>query len=190
MSGLSGAEVAKHLLQGAGLYDVAIERVPGQLTDHYDPRSRTLRLSDGVYNSSSVAATGIVAHEVGHAMQHATGYVWLRARSALVPAASIGSTLGYLFFFGGIVIGISGLVWLGIAVFSMGLLFSVITLPVEFNASGRALGMLKSNGLVSVQEYDGAKAVLQAAALTYVAAVAQALGTLLYFVWIAMGRRD
>lgn len=190
VSGLPGYEVARTLLQTAGLYDVTVEKVPGNLTDHYDPRSRTLRLSDGVYSSPSVAATGIVAHEVGHAVQHATGYAWLHARSLLVPAVNIGSTLGYLFFLGGFFIGISGLVWAGIGLFSLGLLFALVTLPVEFNASNRALAMLRGNGLVSVQDYQGANAVLQAAALTYVAAVAQALGTLMYFVWLAMGRRD
>jgi uncharacterized protein len=169
---------------------VTVERIKGELTDHYDPRSRTLRLSDSVYSSPSVAATGIAAHEVGHAVQHATGYAWLHARSALVPVVNLGSTLGYLLFFGGIVIGMSGLVWVGIAAFSMGLLFALVTLPVEFNASGRAIAMLKGNGLVGVQDQQGANAVLQAAALTYIAAVAQALGTLLYFVWIAMGRRN
>jgi uncharacterized protein len=190
MSGLPGHEVARVLLQNAGLYDVTVERVRGELTDHYDPRTRTLRLSDSVYSSPSVAATGIAAHEVGHAVQHATGYAWLHARSALVPVVNLGSTLGYLFFFGGMVIGMSGLVWVGIAAFSMGLLFALVTLPVEFNASGRAIAMLKGNGLVGVQDEQGASAVLQAAALTYIAAVAQALGTLLYFVWIAMGRRN
>jgi uncharacterized protein len=190
VSGLPGHEVARTLLHNAGLYDVTIERVRGELTDHYDPRSRTLRLSDSVYSSSSVAATGIAAHEVGHAVQHATGYAWLHARSALVPVVNLGSTLGYLLFFGGIIIGMSGLVWVGIAAFSMGLLFALVTLPVEFNASGRAIAMLKGNGLVGVQDQQGASAVLQAAALTYIAAVAQALGTLLYFVWIAMGRRS
>lgn len=190
MSNISGAQVAKVLLQNLGLYDVVVEPVAGQLTDHYDPTSRTLRLSEGVYSSPSVAAMGIVAHEVGHAAQHATGYAPLALRSALVPAVNIGSTLGYLFFFAGIVINMSGLVWLGIAAFSMGLLFALVTLPVEFNASNRAMAMLRSNGLVDIQEYQGANAVLQAAALTYIAAVAQAAGNLLYFVWIALGRRD
>lgn len=190
MSNISGAQVAKVLLQNLGLYDVVVEPAAGQLTDHYDPTSRTLRLSEGVYSSPSVAAMGIVAHEVGHAAQHATGYAPLALRSALVPAVNIGSTLGYLFFFAGIVINMSGLVWLGIAAFSMGLLFALVTLPVEFNASNRAMAMLRSNGLVDIQEYQGANAVLQAAALTYIAAVAQAAGNLLYFVWIALGRRD
>ena len=190
MSNLHGSEVAKILLQSRGLYDVEVERVPGDLTDHYDPRTRTLRLSDGVYGTPSVAAMGIVAHEVGHAVQHSTGYAPLKLRGVLVPAVNIGSTLGYLLFFAGIVIGASGLVWLGIAFFALGLVFSLVTLPVEFDASNRALAMLKSNGLVDVQEFNGAQAVLSAAALTYVAAVAQAAGSLMYFVYLAMGRRD
>jgi len=190
MSNLPGVEVAKILLKSRGLFDVEVERVAGDLTDHYDPTTRTLRLSDGVYGTSSVAAMGIVAHEVGHAVQHSTGYAALKARSVLVPAVNIGSTLGYLLFFAGLVIGASGLVWLGIAFFALGLVFSLVTLPVEFDASNRALAMLKSNGLVDVQEYSGAQAVLSAAALTYVAAVAQAAGSLMYFVYLAMGRRD
>ena len=190
MANASGAQVARVLLQSRGLYDVAVERAPGELTDHYDPRSRTLRLSEGVYSTPSVAAMGIVAHEVGHADQHATGYAPLKARSALVPAVNLGSTLGYLLFLAGFVIGASQLVWLGIGFFSLGVLFALVTLPVEYNASSRALAMLKQNGLVSVQDYEGANAVLSAAALTYVAAVAQALGNLLYFVWLATGRRN
>lgn len=187
---LAGYQVARILLQSRGLAHVPVEMVPGELTDHYDPSSQTLRLSQGVYSSPSVAAMGIVAHEVGHAVQHATGYVPLKARSALVPAVNLGSTLGYILFFAGILINATGLAWLGVGFFSLGLLFALVTLPVEFDASGRALAMLQGNGLVSVQEYDGAKAVLSAAALTYVAAVAQAMGNLLYFVWLLMGRRE
>ncbi len=190
MANLPGYQVARILLQNRGLDHVAVERVAGNLTDHYDPTTETLRLSEGVYSVPSVAAMGIVAHEVGHAVQHATGYAPLKARSALVPAVNLGSTLGYLLFFAGLVINFSGLAWLGIGFFSLGVLFALVTLPVEFDASGRALAMLKGNGLVSVQEYDGARAVLSAAALTYVAAVAQALGNLLYFVWLLLGRRD
>ena len=190
MAGVTGAQVAQILLQGKGLSWITIERTGGELTDHYDPRSKTLRLSDGVYSSPSVAAMGIVAHEVGHAVQDAVGYAPLKLRGALVPAVNIGSTLGYLFFFAGLLIGMSGLAWLGVGLFALGLVFALVTLPVEYNASNRALALLRSNGLVSVEEYKGAEAVLSAAALTYVAAVAQALGNLLYFVWILMGRRD
>ncbi len=192
MAGVTGAQVASTLLRNRGLYDVSIHQVPGNLTDHYNPLNRTLNLSEGVYHSPSVASMGIVAHEVGHAIQHAQGYVPLKARSAIVPVVNLGSTLGYVFFFAGLMMQATGLVWLGVGMFATGLLFALLTLPVEFNASGRALAMLKGDGLVSVQEYDGAKAVLSAAALTYVAAVASALGNLLYFVFLAlgMGRRD
>jgi Zn-dependent membrane protease YugP len=164
--------------------------VQGELTDHYDPKAKKLRLSEGVYSSASVASMGIVAHEVGHAVQDSVGYAPLRLRGAIVPAVNLGSTLGYILFFAGFVINMSGLVWLGIAMFSMGVVFALVTLPVEFNASSRALALLKGNGLVSIEEYKGAESVLSAAALTYVAAVAQALGSLLYFVYLAMGRRD
>ncbi len=187
MANMTGRQVADVLLQSLGLHDVSVEAVDGKLTDNYDPSSRTLHLSQGVYYSSSVAAMGIVAHELGHAMQDATGYAPLKLRSALVPATNLGSTLGYLLFFGGVVIHMSGLVWLGVGLFSLGLVFALMTLPVELNASSRALAMLKSNALVSTEEYDGAKSVLSAAALTYVAAVAQALGSLLYFVFVALG---
>ena len=190
MANASGAQVAHILLRSKGLDRIDIEMIGGEMTDHYDPGSKTLRLSEGVYRSPSVAAMGIVAHEVGHAVQDAAGYLPLKARAALVPAVNLGSTLGYIFFFAGFVIGMSGLVWLGIAMFSLGVVFALVTLPVEFNASSRALALLKGNGLVSVEEYRGAQDVLSAAALTYVAAVAQALGNLLYFVWLALGRRD
>lgn len=190
MANITGAQVARILLRTRGLEHIDVEMVGGNLTDHYDPTSKTLRLSQEVFSTPSVAAMGIVAHEVGHAVQDAAGYLPLKARGALVPAVNLGSTLGYLLFFAGIVINFSGLVWLGIGFFSLGVLFALVTLPVEFNASNRALALLKGNGLVSVEEYRGANEVLSAAALTYVAAVAQALGSLLYFVWIAMGRRD
>lgn len=190
MANLTGAQVARILLRDRGLDAVGVEMVDGDLTDHYDPASKTLRLSPGVYSTPSVAAMGIVAHEVGHAVQDQVGYAPLKLRAALVPAVNIGSTMGYLFFLAGLFINWTGLVWLGIAFFSLGVVFALVTLPVEFNASNRALALLKGNGLVSVDEYEGANAVLSAAALTYVAAVAQALGNLLYFVWIAMGRRD
>jgi len=178
------------MLDQNGLSDVPINQVGGSLTDNYDPRAKKLRLSEGVYSSPSVAAMGIVAHEVGHAVQDSVGYAPLRLRGAIVPAVNLGSTLGYVFFFAGIVINLSGLVWVGIGMFSLGVVFALVTLPVEFNASSRALALLKGNGLVNVEEYKGAESVLSAAALTYVAAVAQAMGTLLYFVYLAMGRRD
>ncbi|MBI3538221.1 MAG: zinc metallopeptidase, partial [Chloroflexi bacterium] len=163
-----------------------------KLTDHYDPRDKTLYLSDSVARVPSVAALGIVAHEVGHAVQDSQGYAPMRLRAFLVAPASIGPWLGYILFFIGIVINFSGLVWLGILFFSASLFFAVATLPVEFNASTRAIAMLRSSALVGAGEVDAAQAVLRAAALTYVAAAAQALSTLLYYVFIALnltGRR-
>src|SRR5450759_4025419 len=130
MSNMTGAQVAQQLLRSNGLYDVSVQAVPGNLTDNYNPTNRSLSLSADVYGSSSVAAMGVAAHEVGHVVQQATGYAPLKARGALVPAVNMGSTLGYLFFFAGLVIHASGLVWLGVAAFSMGLLFALVTLPV------------------------------------------------------------
>ena len=172
-----------------GLYHVQIERVPGDLSDHYDPSSKVLRLSDSNYDNYSVAAVGVVAHEVGHAVQDAQNYAPLRWRASLVPVVNIGSTLGYILFFVGLFI-IPQLAWLGVAFFSTAAIFALVTLPVEFNASNRALQLLSNNGLVTSDERGQAKAVLDAAALTYVAALAQALSTLLYFLFILMGRSD
>ena len=172
-----------------GLYHIQIERVPGDLSDHYDPSNKVLRLSDSNYNNYSVAALGVVAHEVGHAEQDARNYAPLRWRAGLVPVVNIGSSLGYILFFVGLFI-VPQLAWLGVALFSTAAIFALVTLPVEFNASNRALQLLSSNGLVTSDERNQAKAVLNAAALTYVAALAQSLSTLLYFVFILMGRSD
>lgn len=188
---ITGLEAAQYLMRANGL-NLNVSGTPGNLTDHYDPRNKTLYLSEGVARTPSVAALGIVAHEVGHAVQDAQGYTPMRLRAWLVAPANIGPWIGYIFFLIGIVINISGFVWIGIAFFSAGLLFSLATLPVEFNASSRALAMLRSSALVGPGEVDSAQAVLSAAALTYVAAAAQALSTLLYYVFIAMnlgGRR-
>ncbi len=188
---LTGEQVADYLLRANGL-NLNVSGTPGKLTDHYDPRDKTLYLSDGVARTPSVAALGIVAHEVGHAVQDSQGYAPMRLRAWLVAPANVGPWIGYLLFFIGIVINLSGLVWLGIAFFSASLVFALATLPVEFNASQRALAMLRSSALVGPGEVDAAQAVLTAAALTYVAAVAQALSTLLYYVFIALnltGRR-
>jgi Zn-dependent membrane protease YugP len=188
---LSGLEVAQYLMRANGL-NLSVSGTPGQMTDHYDPRNKTLYLSEGVARTPSVAALGIVAHEVGHAVQDAQGYAPMRLRAWLVAPANVGPWIGYILFFIGIFINMSGLVWLGIAFFSVGLLFSLATLPVEFNASNRALAMLRSSALIGPGEVDAAQAVLSAAALTYVAAAAQALSTLLYYVFIALNlnRRD
>jgi Zn-dependent membrane protease YugP len=188
---MTGVQVAQYLLRANGL-NLNVQGTSGNLTDHYDPRDKTLYLSTGVAQTPSVAALGIVAHEVGHAMQDAQGYAPMRFRAALVAPAQVGPWVGYVFFIIGIFINISGLVWVGIAFISAGLLFSLATLPVEFNASSRALVMLRSSALVGPGEVDAAQSVLTAAALTYVAAAAQALSTLLYYVFIALnmsGRR-
>jgi len=166
--------VAREILDRNGLTNVPIEMVPGELTDHYDPRSRVLRLSSAVYNSRSIAAIGIAAHEVGHAIQHASGYVPLSLRNAIIPVASIGSQLAIPFFFLGFIFGIPSLMDLGIIAFSGAVLFQLITLPVEFNASSRAIRVLYSSGYVSNKEVNAIEEVLGAAALTYVAATAMA----------------
>jgi Zn-dependent membrane protease YugP len=185
--GMTGEQAAQRLLMVNGLNGVNVEGIPGNLTDNYDPRSKTLRLSAGVAKVASVASLGIVAHEIGHAMQDKTGYVPLKVRGAIVPAVQLGSMLGPVLVLVGILIRFTGLAWVGVGVFSLALVFSVITLPVEVDASRRALAMLTSNGLVSRFEADGVKAVLTAAALTYVAAVAQALSQILYYVFILTG---
>jgi Zn-dependent membrane protease YugP len=187
MHGISGGQVARQILDSNGLRDVEIEEVPGELSDHYDPTTRVLRLSPGVARVPSVAAMGIAAHEVGHAIQHATGYVPLKARAGLVPVVNLGSTIGYLAILGGFLLQATGLVWLGIILFSFGALFALITLPVEFDASNRAMAALQSNGLVTQVEYEGARAVLNAAAWTYVAGFLQAFSQLLYFIFVALG---
>ena len=197
MAGKTGLEAAKDLLGYNGLSDVKVEETKGKMTDHYDPRKRMLRLSAGVARTPSVASMGIVAHEVGHAVQHKMDYGPLKLRSALVPAANIGSRFGFICVFLGIILYLfevsfaPEVMWVGIALFSAAVLFILVTLPVEYNASTRARQMLKSAGLVSAQEYEGASAVLSAAALTYVAALLQAVSQLFYFILLAvgMGRR-
>jgi Zn-dependent membrane protease YugP len=185
--GMTGIQAAQRLLAINGLSGINVEGIQGNLTDHYDPRSKTLRLSAGVANGASVAALGIVAHEIGHAMQDKTGYLPLRARGAIVPAVNIGSSLGPILVIAGILLNFTGLAWVGVGVFSLALVFSVVTLPVELDASRRAMAMLSSNGLVSRFESDGVKSVLTAAAFTYVAAVAQALSQILYYVFLLSG---
>ena len=179
-SGMTGAQAAEHILQSQGIYDVAIQRVSGKLTDHYDPRNKTLNLSDAVCASTSVAAVGVAAHECGHAIQHARGYAPLSFRSALVPVANIGSQLSWLFIILGIFFGGSHtLIMIGILMFSAAVLFQLVTLPVEFNASGRALKLLSETGILQKDEVSDTRKVLSAAALTYVAAAATAVLQLL-----------
>jgi Zn-dependent membrane protease YugP len=193
---LTGVAAAERLLRANGLNNVKVEGVESRLGDHYDPSKKVLRLSPAVANSPSVAALGIVAHEVGHAVQDKTGYAFLRFRTSFVPAANLGSTLGYIcvilgffiYMFSRSEFGLT-VVLTGIFLFSLAVIFSLITLPVEYNASNRARQMLQSTGLVSVQELNGASAVLSAAALTYVAATLQALAQLFYYVMMFMGMR-
>ncbi len=187
-SRMSGAQAAQRLIQRGGLYGVRIEGVQGQLTDHYDPRDKVLRLSAGVYQSSSVAALAIAAHELGHAMQDQEGYFPLRLRAALVPAVNIGSYLGWILIVIGLVLNFVNLAWLGVIVFSGGALFALATLPVEFNASARAKQLLSDTGIImSEEEMRGVNKVLNAAALTYVAALVTAVMQLLYWVTIVLG---
>ena len=190
-AGFTGAQVATQMLQNAGIYDVSVQRVAGNLTDHYDPRTKTLRLSQSVYDSTSVAALGVAAHETGHAIQHDVGYAPLALRSFFVPLANFGSRLaipliiiGFLFSGGG-----STLVTLGILFFSLSVAFTIITLPVEFNASSRAIRLLVDDGFLTSDEIGGAKKVLSAAAMTYVAAAFAAVVQLLRLIAI-FGRRD
>lgn len=187
MRGLTGAQAAKALLDRAGIYDVQVVPTHGMLSDHYNPVNKTLALSEGVYASTSVAAVGIACHEAGHAIQHAENYKPMWIRSMLVPTANIGSSLGYLVMMFGLFMVYAGsqmgpgVVLLGAALFSMVLLFQVVTLPVEFDASARAKRLAIENGIVMTQEREGMDRVLNAAALTYVAAVVSTLLTLLYF---------
>lgn len=187
-SRFNGASAAQRLMQRGGLYDLRIEPVHGHLSDHYDPRTKTLRLSPEVYQSASVASLAIAAHELGHALQDQEGYFPLRLRSALVPAVNIGSYLGWILIILGILIGLVQLSWLGVAVFSAGVLFALATLPVELDASARARRLLTESGLIMGEdEYKGVNNVLNAAALTYVAALVTAVMQLLYYVTLVMG---
>jgi Zn-dependent membrane protease YugP len=195
--GVTGAQAARSVLDANGLQDVAITSIPGNLTDHYDPRTRVLALSQGVYGVPSVAAIAIAAHEAGHAIQHARGYEWLKLRTAIVPAVNIGSNLGFMILFAGILLQITGLAWAGIILFGLSTLFALITLPVEFDASKRAKAALVQVGLVDGgvaggQESKGVQQVLGAAAWTYVAGFATSVLTLLFYVMqvAGMSRRD
>ena len=189
--GLTGYDAARIMLQSAGLDHVGVEEIPGQLTDHYDPGKKVLGLSQGVARTPSVASLGIVAHEIGHAMQDATNYEPLKLRSGLVPIVRIGSWLGPIIFFIGFLMsrftGSLAIAWLGVFLFAGTLVFALVTLPVERNASKRALQLLNNYGLADGEELQQTKKVLDAAALTYVAAVAQALSTLLYYVFLLTG---
>ncbi|HVN56239.1 MAG TPA: zinc metallopeptidase [Anaerolineaceae bacterium] len=191
-TGLTGAEVAARMLNNTGLNDVHVEETGGFLSDNYDPRSRVLRLSPDVYRGNSLAAAGVAAHEAGHALQHKEGYAFLSARSAMVPAVQVGSWLGPVIFFVGLFLsGQTGYMvsWIGVILFAAVALFALITLPVEFDASRKAKAWLSTSGVLYQQEMGGVNAVLDAAALTYVAAAVQAISTLLYYGFLLMGRR-
>lgn len=180
-SGISGAHAARMILDAEGITDVDIEVSRGFLTDHYDPRVKVLRLSERVYRDRSLASVGIAAHEVGHAIQHARGYMPLRARSALVPVSMLGSNLAWPLLIIGFIFMSKTLITVGILFFSLAVLFQIVTLPVEFNASSRALRALPATGILSEQETTGARHILSAAAMTYMAAAAAAVLQLLYF---------
>lgn len=188
-SGYTGAQIARRILDENGLQHVRVERIAGNLTDHYDPRTQVVRLSDSVYNNPSVAAVGVAAHETGHAVQHATGYGPLVIRNSIIPLTNFGSKLSMPLILLGFLLNSSALLNLGIVAFSMATLFQLITLPVEFNASSRAMRTL-SNGMMSDNELNGTKKVLTAAALTYVAALMVSAMQLLRLVILANRRRD
>lgn len=188
---ITGAQAAHQVLAAHGITGVTIEQTSGHLTDHFDPRTNTIRLSESVYNNTSVAAVGVAAHEAGHAVQHAQGYVPNKIRSAIVPIANIGSKLSWILIFVGFLLPVqyNFVITLGIIFFSAAVLFTLVTLPVEFDASKRALATIKNNNLLSSEEYDGAKSTLTAAAMTYVAAAATAVAQLLRLL-VLLNRRN
>jgi len=191
MSGITGAEAAERILYSQGIRDVRIEHISGDLTDHYDPRSKVLRLSDATYQDTSVAAVGVAAHECGHAVQHATGYALLNIRNTIAPAVSIGSNLSWPLIFVGVLLSWNPfLIRLGIWLFALAVLFQLITLPVEIDASSRALRLLQENGILYQDEVPGAKRVLSAAAMTYVAGLLSVILQMLRLLLLFGGRRS
>lgn len=193
-NGMSGKEIAEKMLADNGIYDVKVISTPGQLTDHYNPANKTVNLSEVVYHERNAAAAAVAAHEVGHAVQHAKGYSWLEMRSKMVPAVNISSNLLQWILMGGIILffssGISIVLWIGIALFAITTAFAFVTLPVEYDASNRALAWLKERNMVLPNEYAGAQDALKWAARTYVVAAIASLAQLLYFIMIAMRGRD
>lgn len=189
-SGLTGEQAARRILQAVGITDVQVRAVHGSLTDHYDPRTKTVNLSQDIYGQTSLAAVGVAAHECGHAIQHATHYAPLEIRSAIVPAANLGSQLSWPLFFIGLIMSIRPLITAGIVLFSLAVLFQLVTLPVEINASSRALHMLEATGILGSDENRGARKVLTAAAMTYVAALAGSVLQLFRLLILAGGRRN
>lgn len=196
-NGMSGAEIAQQMLNDNGIYDVKVISTPGRLTDHYNPADKTVNLSEAVYNQRNAAAAAVAAHEVGHAVQHATAYSMLQFRSKMVPVVSISSRLSGILIIGGLLLGAASnigfgyyIAILGLAMMAIATLFSFITLPVEYDASNRALKWLKQNNMLTSQEYNGAEDSLKWAARTYVVAALGALANLLYFAFLVFGRRD
>ncbi len=195
-NGMSGAEIATKMLEDNGIRDVKVVSVSGMLTDHYNPRDKTVNLSEGVYNQRNAAAAAVAAHECGHAVQHATAYSWLTMRSQIVPAVGIASKLSNIVIIGGLVLSATGMMFgntiflIGIILFGVTTLFAFITLPVEYDASNRALAWLEKKNMVTQQEHAASKEALKWAARTYVVAALGSLATLLYFISIFMGRRD
>ncbi len=186
---LTGAQAAAEVLRRHGVNDVRIERVRGSLTDHYDPRTNVIRLSESVYDSPTIAAVGVAAHEAGHAVQYAVGYAPIQLRAAIIPLTQVGSQLGVVLLILGLLLSFESLFFIGIVLFSFTTLFQLVTLPVEFNASRRAMETIRSGGLLNDQEADGARKVLSAAALTYVAALLMSIVQLLRYVMLFAGRR-
>ena len=195
-NGMSGKEIAEKMLSDNGIYDVQVVSTPGMLTDHYNPKTKTVNLSEAVYMQRNAAAAAVAAHECGHAVQHATAYGWLQMRSSIVPMVGVASKLSNFVIMAGLVLTFSGLAFgnwvflIGIGLFAMTTVFSFITLPVEYDASNRALAWLQNNNMVNQQEYAGAKDALKWAARTYVVAALGSLATLLYFISIFLGGRD
>ncbi len=186
---LTGEQVATMILHDAGIYDVPVQRVSGDLTDHYSPNEKVLRLSDSVYSSTSVGAIGVAAHECGHAIQHNTGYAPLSIRSAVIQMANIGSTISYPLILAGLLFGYTGLINIGAALFTLVVIAQFVTLPVEFNASSRALRILRENNILEGSELSGARSVLTAAALTYVAALVSSILQLARLLLLSRRRR-
>lgn len=189
-SAMTGAEVARKILDDNGLYDVQIGRTKGTLTDHYDPRNKVIKLSDGIYDGRSMASSAVAAHEVGHAIQDQQEYAFLKFRSALVPVANFGSNISLFLILGGMILGAMNLVLFGIIFMSAAVLFQLVTLPVEFDASNRAMGQLVSSGVIRNNEERETKKVLNAAALTYVAAALVAVAELVRFILIYLASRE
>ncbi|MDP9374447.1 MAG: zinc metallopeptidase [Chloroflexota bacterium] len=185
--GLTGAQAAQEVMRAAGVYDVGIEPIAGELTDHFDPRDKVLRLSEPIYSGRSIAAMAVAAHEAGHAVQQATNYAPMTVRQNLVPVANIGSNVGLYAVIFGVILGVTGLAWIGLLLFASMTLFQLVTLPVEYNASARARELLERAGLISRDEYGEVRSMLNAAALTYVAGFAASLLTLLYYLMLVSG---